>query len=193
MVMVKVNLNENENENVLLNISKYTNIYLGPNNNKNWTINSYRIFDHLEANKQYKEALLKKRKARVDNWYHIDDYYQEYSMSDYEDYLNGEAIKEIDKRIENRHVEELNDYQLYLESISKRLLDEINNQEVNKPNTFNIGLPIYHFESLDDYEEPWNYLDNDIGGNNNNNNNIDNDNQVDNGSESEASYGYEGD
>lgn len=110
-----------DKENVLLNISKPNN-YLGPNNNRNWALNGYHILDYIENDKKYLERSIKERKCRLDNWYFIDDDYKEYSIEDYDDYLNGVDIKKIDERIKTRQLTEANNYKLYLESISDRSL-----------------------------------------------------------------------
>ena len=92
-----------ELENVVIDINKEWDIYLGPNNNRHWSVNGY-IPGHVEMNKNYKKQQEMKRRERLVNWYDIDSYTKNYSIYDYDDFLNGIDIAVIDKiKLENQH------------------------------------------------------------------------------------------
>ena len=141
-------------ENVIITITRKPPIYLGPNNLQ--LINDCGNLKQIEIQRNDKQKLLDNRKKRLNDWYNIDNRYSYYTIEDFDDYLDGMNIDDINQRkIEYKRNQELY-YDKYLEWSKQQLFEALDDKEETN-NT--ISIPIYELKFIQDYEKPWYYSD----------------------------------
>ena len=131
-----------QQENAMISISKrvYEQLYLGP---------CYKLASFKPV-PQNTDKYIEFRKNRKLEFYEEEDDIHHYSYEDYDDYLDGMSFSDI-------HQRQLLDQQYHMEQ-SKNYLDKCHNDYRNNQHLLNnnlIKLPVYHFETIEDYEDPW--------------------------------------
>ena len=146
-----------QSENVTISIYKQLSkdLYFGP---------CYKL-DSFKPVNQCNNTYLEFRKTRRLEFWISENERRHYSYDDYEDFLEGMDFNDF-------HQRQLLDRQYDMdqsENYSERCYQEYRNHLYLKHNNF-IKLPVYHLETVEDYDDPWKLsfddLENDDGNDN---------------------------